>query len=341
MKKKISIIDIARELNVAKSTVSFIINGKAKEKRISDKLAKRITDHIEQRGFKPNELARSLSTGKTKMLCLMVEKISDYFFSHLAFMLEELAYRHDYKIIYCSTENDADRAKDLINAMRGRHVDGYIIVPPAGIEMEIQDLIDDEIPLVLFDRYLPSIDSDYLVLDNHKSTFDALSFLVESNHSNIAFITLDSEQIQMTDRLKGYNDACEKFNLLPFLLKIPFNNSKEETTKQISKFLRKNKNLDGIIFGTNYIAISGISALNGLQIKFPEDLSIIAFDEHDLFNVYNPSITTIVQPVQQMAEKLFKTLLSRLNKKPIGKKSQTVVPAVLKIGGSCRERNNQ
>ena len=98
MKKKLSIKDIASQLNVAKSTVSFILNGKAKEKRISDDLTKKVLQYVKEEGYKPSQLARSLSTGKTKMICLMVEKISDFFFSHIAFLLEQQAYKHGYKI---------------------------------------------------------------------------------------------------------------------------------------------------------------------------------------------------------------------------------------------------
>ena len=79
MKKKLSINDIANQLNVAKSTVSFILNGKAKEKRISDELSERVLKFVEENGYRPNQLAKSLSTGKTQMICLLVEKISDYF----------------------------------------------------------------------------------------------------------------------------------------------------------------------------------------------------------------------------------------------------------------------
>src|SRR4051812_16165557 len=113
MKKKLSINDIASHLNVAKSTISFILNGKAKEKRISNELTERVLKYVNEMGYKPNQLARSLSTGKTKMICLMVEKISDYFFSHIAFHLEEMAYKSGYKIIYCSTENDPEKTKEL------------------------------------------------------------------------------------------------------------------------------------------------------------------------------------------------------------------------------------
>ena len=100
MTKKLSIRDIADELNISKTTVSLILNGKAKENRISDVLIERVVNHVERRDYKPNQLAKSLSTGKTMIIGLMVEKISDYFFAQVAYHIEELAYQNGYKIIY-------------------------------------------------------------------------------------------------------------------------------------------------------------------------------------------------------------------------------------------------
>jgi LacI family transcriptional regulator len=335
MKKKLSINDIANQLNVAKSTVSFVINGKAKEKRISDELSERVLKYIQEKGFRPNQLARSLSTGKTKIICLMVEKISDYFFSHIAFLLEELASENEYKIIYCSTENDTTKTKELIRMMRDRHVDGFIITPPVGIEEDIKELINDNIPTILFDRYFPGVPTDYVVLDNHKGTYDAVVHLIKNASKNIAFITLESEQTQMSDRLSGFLTAIEKYKLKPQVLKISFKNDTETSSKKIAAFLKKHPDLDAIIFATNYLALSGIKAINDLNLKFPEDISIIAFDDHDIFNIYNPTISAIAQPLDQMAKQLFKILLDKLeNKVSISDLKQVVIPAELKLRGS-------
>src|ERR1700744_2437225 len=236
MSKKLSINDIANELGVAKSTVSFILNGKAKEKRISDELTERVLKFVKEKGYQPNQLAKSLSTGKTKMICLMVEKISDYFFSHIAFHLEALAYKNGYKIIYCSTENDPGKTRELINLLRARHVDGYIITPPAGIEDEIKSLLNDNLPVVLFDRFFADTPTDYVGLDNYRGTYDAVKSLVENSAKKIALFTLNSGQTQMLERQNGYVDAIKKYKLKPLIYKIPFENDQETTITQSIAF---------------------------------------------------------------------------------------------------------
>ncbi|HEY8784089.1 MAG TPA: substrate-binding domain-containing protein [Mucilaginibacter sp.] len=337
MSKKISINDIANELHVAKSTVSFILNGKAKEKRISDELTEKVLKYVKEKGFQPNQLAKSLSTGKTKMICLMVEKISDYFFSHIAFHLEALAYKNGYKIIYCSTENNPEKTKQLITLLRARQVDGYIITPPTGVESEIRALINDNLPVVLFDRYLPDIPTDYVGLDNYKGTFDAAEFLVKTGAKKVALVTLASGQTQMTERQSGYLSALKKHHLKPLILKVSFENDMETTVKQCVEFIKDNSGLDAIIFATNYLALSGIKAINESGLNIPGDISIIAFDDHDVFNIYNPSISAIAQPLDEMAKQLFKTLLDKLeNNVRLKDLSRVIIQPDLILRGSTK-----
>jgi len=337
MTKKLSINDIAKQLNVAKSTVSFILNGKAKEKRISDELTEKVLKFVEEKGYKPSQLAKSLSTGKTKMICLMVEKISDYFFSHIAFHLEALAYKNGYKIIYCSTENDPEKTRDLISLLRARHVDGYIITPPVGIEPEIKVLMNDNLPVVLFDRYFPEVATDYVGLDNYKGTFDAVELLAKTSAKKIALITLDSEQTQMAERQSGYLAAIKNYKLEPLILRLPFENDTETAIKQCAQFISDNKGLEAIIFATNYLALSGIKAINELGLNIPRDIAIIAFDDHDVFNIYNPTISAISQPLDEMAAKLFKTLLDKLeNKVKLTELTRVIVQPKLILRGSTR-----
>lgn len=338
MNKKLSIKDIASQLNVAKSTVSFILNGKAKEKRISDELTERVLKFVEEKGYRPNQLAQSLSTGKTKMICLLVEKISDYFFSQIAYHLEALAYKNGYKIIYCSTENDPEKSRELINLLRARHVDGYIITPPAGIDAEIKSLLNDNLPVVLFDRFLPEVPTDYVGLDNYNGTYEAVRFLAENSAKKIAFVTLESAQTQMQERQAGYLAALKKAKLKPLVLKVPFENDRDTTIRQSAEFLKEHADLDAIIFATNYLALSGIKAINEAKLSIPNDISVIAFDDNDVFNIFNPPISAIAQPIDEMARQLFKTLLDKLEGRVrLKDHSKVIIQPDLVLRGSTKQ----
>lgn len=325
MAKKLSIRDIAGDLNISKTTISFILNGKAKENRISDHLVERVLKYVEEKDYKPNQLAKSLSTGKTMIIGLMVEKISDYFFAQIAYHIEELAYQSGYKIIYCSTDNDVRKTRELISLFRDRHVDGYIITPPAGIEQDIQALLDDGLPVVLFDRYFPAVDTSYVVLDNYKASYKAVDYLSKLNYKNIALVMLDSDQSQMKDRQSAYNDAIAANGLLPMVKKIPFANDPDQTVKDLMKFIKKHPEIDAIFFATNYLAFSGIKCLNQLNLKTPDDIAIVAFDDHDVFNIYSPSITAVSQPINELAKESIRILLDELRGGKINSTSQKMV----------------
>jgi len=141
MKKKIRISDIAGALGVSVTTVSFILNGKAKEKRISDGLTKRVLDYVKKVGYKPNELAKSLRTGKTKIIGLVIEDISNPFFANIARLIEEKAYEKGYRILYGSTDNQPEKTIELIELFRDRHEDGYIITTSEGVRDTMDSLL--------------------------------------------------------------------------------------------------------------------------------------------------------------------------------------------------------
>lgn len=330
MKKKLSIKDLAKELNISATAVSFILNGKAREKRISEELVKKVEGYIEKTGFKPNSLARSLRTGKTNIIGLMVENISNPFFANIARHIEERAYKSGYKIIYCSTDNNSMKTRDLIQMYRERHVDGYIITPPEGIEPEINSLLASGCPVVLFDRLLHGVDADFVLINNEQSTYNATKHLITQGYKNIAFITLGSLQSQMQDRLNGYEKALSERELPIHLKELPYTAESSDYTRHITAFLKRKPELDAIVFGTNYIGVSGLKAINALGRRIPADLAVISFDDHDVFELNTPTVTAIAQPIEEMAEKVITLLLNKLNRdtKPVASKTY-VLPAKL------------
>jgi len=332
VKKKLSIVDIASALKISPTTVSFILNGKAKEKRISDVLVKRVQDYVEKVGYKPNSLARSLRTGKSNIIGLMVENIANPFFASIARLIEAEAYKNGYKIIYSSTDNDPERTKDLIRLYRERHVDGYIITPPQGIEDEVLALLKSGYPVVLFDRPLPEVKTDTVVIDNEKSMYEATVHLVKQGYRNIGIVTLDSTQVQMQARLAGYKKAIRDEGLTAHIKKLHYTLDRDILVTQIKQFLQKDDSLDAVLFATNYLGVNGLKAIRELKLSIPQQLAVIAFDDHDLFELNTPSITTIAQPTTEIAENTISLLLNRLNKNTETEAAQQLVlPANLII----------
>jgi LacI family transcriptional regulator len=335
IKKKLSIVDIANQLNISKTTVSFILNGRAKEKRISDELVEKVLKFVEEVGYKPNALAKSLRTGKSNIIGLMVENISDNFFANIARLIEDRAYKNGYRIIYCSTDNDAEKTKDLINMFRDRHVDGYIIAPPVGVEEEIAALIKDELPVVLFDRFYPDVESSYVVVDNLNATYKATQYFIDHGYKKIAFITFASHQTQMQARMDGYEKALKEHKLQSHIKEVVFNEDAKFIIDPITDFIEKNRDFDAILFGTNRLGVCGLKVLSNLGIKTPSDVAVISFDDNEVFELYSPSITAIAQPIEEIADNVITILLNKLNKTGNGAQhEQITLNSELRIRGS-------
>ena len=314
--KKVSIRDIGKELGISITTVSFILNGKAKEKRISEALTKKVLEFVKEVNFKPNMMAQGLRTGKSKIICLMVEDISNnLLFAQVARLIEEEAHNKGYRIIYCSTDNKKEKAIELIQLFRDRSIDGYIITPPEGIEDEVQSLLDEGIPIVLIDRNLPQLTCNHVVIDNLNSTHEAISHLISNGFKNIAFITLNSDQTQMADRLRGYEKAVDEHGLQSYVKKVDFHEGDDHNISEIVGFLRDNNAIDAVFFSTNYIGVWGLQAIKLLNLRIPDDIAVISFDDHDLFKFYTPSITVVAQPIPNISDHVIRLMLNALEEK--------------------------
>lgn len=331
--KRHSLKDIAAKLNVSITTVSFVLNGKAEEKRISQEVTRKIIQYTEEINYKPNQLAQSLRTGKTNILVFMVEDISNYFFSKIARIIEDIAYQKGYKVLFCSNENNDDRSRELIKLFYERQVDGFIIIPSPGIKDQIEMLIENKVPVVLFDRYFPDLNTNHVIINNENATYKGTLHLIEGGFKNIGFITIDVGQTQMTDRLKGYKKALREFNLPEYVLKIPYSETGSKSGKKIfQRFLKDHPDLDAVFFSTNYLTQIGLEVI---KEKFPEkvfEFGIITFDDNDIFKIYTPPISAVSQPLEKIGEELMRIMLNLVDKNPVGDQPQQVVlEAKLKV----------
>ena len=315
--KKVSIKDIASKVGAAASTVSFVLNGKATEMRISERLARNIKETAEDMGYQPNQIAVSLRTGKSKILGLIVENISNSFFASLARTIEDEAELFGYRVVYCSTENEVRKSTDLIKMLSQRQVDGYLITPSHGMEHDIQSLLRHKKPLVLMDRYLPGIDTPHVLVNNYAGIIKGMRHLVRKGYKKIVFVTVDLPQVQMYKREEAYlsfegHHGVEANKSL--ILRLKYNYDQQEAIRLISNFIKKNKGLDAIFFATNYLGITGLESIKQLGLRIPEDLGVICFDDHDIFRLYPPGITSIEQPTEQIAKVSVHLLMQQLGK---------------------------
>ncbi|HEY8397981.1 MAG TPA: LacI family DNA-binding transcriptional regulator [Flavihumibacter sp.] len=317
MAKKVSIKDIAMEAGVSATTVSIVLNGRAREMKISEAMTRKIEKLAEKMQYRPNHFAKGLRTGKTHTIGLIVDDISNYFFGHLAKVVEEEADKKGYTVMFCSSENKEGKSRNILSMLVDKHMDGYIIAPTTFMLPEIQKLIAEKRPTVLIDRYYPEISSSFVTVDNFAGALDAVNHLSAKGHKRIALVTNATEQLQMKERIDGYLSGLKK-NKLPvreeLILKIPFGRPEAKLVKDLVKFFTKHKGeIDAVFFTSNNLGIAGLEAFSVLGISVPEELSVICFDDNDLFRLGKPGITVMSQPIKQMARKALELLVKEID----------------------------
>ena len=186
-------------------------------------------------------------------------------------------------------------------------------------------MIDENYPVIIFDRYFPDVKSNIVIVDNFGGAYDAICHLIQNKFKNIAIVTIDSNQIQMEDRTKGYLKAIEENGLVPYIFKMPFPLEHEALAEKTHSILVENPQLDAVLFTTNYIANGGLKAINDLGLKIPDDIAVIGFDDSYHFSLYKPAITCVAQPVEEIAHQIVKKLMASLSDEDRKENIETIV----------------
>jgi len=312
--KKITIKDIATEAQVSISTVSFVINGKGEKMGISANVIKKVQEVAEKLNYRPSMIATSLRTGKTRSIGLIVEDISNQFFADLARVIEDEAKNIDYRVFYCSTGDDNERSQELIHSLLQANVDGFIITPTKNLEESVEHLLKLKKPVVLIDRYFPGQRVSHVVMDNYEASNSATKFLINKGCKNIAVVNNTSEMIQMSLREDGYRDALKEAGIYKdsLVLHMEHHSNEQDRIAAVVDFFQKNKEIDAVLFLTNYMGLTGLQAFKDMGIRIPQDISVVSFDDHDSFKLHTPTITVIEQPIKEIAVKSIQLLMSQM-----------------------------
>ena len=234
--------------------------------------------------------------------------------------------------MFCSTENNEEKAGSLLSMLKNRQMDGFIIAPTPGLADEVEKLAGENKPVVLVDRYFPELDISYVAIDNYGGAFEGVSYLIKQGYKNIAIITIESEQVQMQSRYQGYADALEKHGSIlnpHFVKRIPFDLSHENGVKEVTSFLRKESEIDAVFSATNYLGIYALESIRHLGMKIPDDIGIISFDDNDLFRLGSPGISVIAQPIHNIGKKAVETVIEQLKTKSRKAKHVVLAPSLI------------
>lgn len=337
--KKVSLKDIAKQLEVSTTLVSMVLNDQGDEKGISKKTQKRVKELAKKLNYKPNQVARSLRLGSSKTIGLIIADISNVFYSEIAKSIEKMASASGYNIIFMNSEEDPVKEEEMIGILLDRGVDGLIISTSFKGRDEIRQLRDTNIPFVLIDRYIPGVKTNYVLVDNYQGAFDMTEHLLSLNLTRIAIMSVSPIHLTtMKQRIAGYKDALRKHGYPvnnKLVKEIPHDMIYEKMETFLKELILK-ENIQSIFFLNNKLAKAGLELINKFNLRIPQDISIVSFDDIDFFKFSCPTITSVVQPKEDIGKHAFEILLTHIqNKDKSLDKQQVVLPVHLIIRNSC------
>jgi len=333
----VTIYDIAEKAGVSAMTVSRVINNTG---RISDKTRLKVKRVMDELGYVPNQMARSLVLQQTHLLFLMITDITNPFYTTLARGAEDAAKKHGYRLLFGNTDEDLEKEKDYIDAILKTRADGVLIAPAGDDSLpHLEMLRRHGVPFVLLDREVPGIGSDVVLGDTKEGARQLVKQLVSDGHKRIALLNGSRTISSARERLEGYREAL-KLNDLPFdeslVLEASF--GPRSDLSEIETWL------DGLaplptafVAGNNVLAVELLRSLRRKGLRVPEDVSLVCFDELAAYAEIDPFLTVIAQQAYQFGHLGMQMLLDRVQSgEPNAAWRKVVLPAELIVRRSVR-----
>jgi LacI family transcriptional regulator len=309
--------DIARKANVSVSTVSRVINQSVV---VDPATESRVRDAVRELGYRPNLLARSFRRSVTHTIGLLVPDNSNPFFAEVARMIEDAGFREGYNVILCNSDLSQEKQAAYVDVLLAKRVDGLILVSSGLVSLDgedpIQRVLDAGVPCVVIDRDLGTMPIDQVLIDNHQGGYLAGKYLVDLGHRDIACIAGPTDTTPSAGRFAGFNQALAEAD--PELKPVAFLNSNGRNDggeAAVKELLRMDVPFSAIFVFNDLVAIGAHGALRRAGLRVPEDVSLISFDNVMLSSAVYPPLTTVAQPIAEMAELSVRLLLERMANK--------------------------
>jgi LacI family transcriptional regulator len=313
MKRKITLKQIARELDVSISTVSKSLRNSLE---IGEETRLKVQAFAKFYNYKPNNIALSLKNRKTKSIGIIIPEIVHYFFSTVINGIEQVANENGYSVVICLSDDSFDKEVLNMEMLANGSIDGFIMslskeTQYKGDFHHITEVINQGMPVVMFDRVTNDILCDKVIIDDKAAAYEAVQSLIDNGRKKIALVTTVDYVSVGKLRTDGYEKALLD-NGLPFnedlIIKIEDVDTCEITISQ----LLHDRAFDAVFAVNELFAVTIIKTANKMGLKVPEDLAVIAFTDGIISKYSTPSITTVSQSGEKMGNKAAKMLIERL-----------------------------
>ena len=313
MKRKVTLKQIAKELDVSISTVSKSLRNSSE---IGEETRLKVQAFAKFYNYKPNNIALSLKNRKTKSIGIIIPEIVHYFFSTVIDGIEQVANENGYSVVICLSGDSFDKEVLNMEMLANGSIDGFIMslskeTQYKGDFHHITEVINQGMPVVMFDRVTNDILCDKVIIDDKAAAYEAVQSLIDNGRKKIALVTTVDYVSVGKLRTDGYEKSLLD-NGLPFnedlIIKIEDVDTCEITISQ----LLHDRAFDAVFAVNELFAVTIIKTASKMGLKIPEDLAVIAFTDGIISKYSSPSITTVSQSGKKMGNKAAKMLIERL-----------------------------
>ncbi len=313
MTAPVTMRQIAERAQVSIGTVSHVINETA---AVRPKLRERVLEAIRSLGYQPSALARGLRQNRTNMLGMVIPDITNPFFPGVVRGVEDVAYKRSFRVILCNADNDPAKEASYVRELRSYRIAGLLIIPAAGADIagHLRAYASASVPVVCIDRVPDGWKGDSVLVANAEGAYQATRHLIQTGHQRLAAISGPRKLTNASERLKGFTRALSEAGLEiepEFVQEGEFDTA--SGYRAALRLLRMLPRPTAIFACNDLIAFGVLQAARELNLRCPEDLSIVGFDSLEFTKFTDPSLTSVYQPGYQLGATAARLLLQRVD----------------------------
>lgn len=320
--------DIAERAGVSAATVSRVL---ADLPTVQPHYRERVLRTVEELGYRPNKLGKYLRLQRAETIGIVVSDVENPHFTEMVRKVEDAAYRRGWRVLLCNTDEKADKQRSYLEVLSDERVSGVILSTTNPEGAEIAQLLDSGIPVVAFDRTVDDSRADAIVSASGYAARLATEHLLRSGHRRLGFVGGPINTETGADRLEGYEQAMRTAGLAPSWADGEF---RIEGGEAATETLLREESPTALVVANNLMTIGALRALGSRRLRVPEDVALVAIDDPFWAELILPPLTTLAQPVRQMADAAVEFLFERIT----GERTQArrlVLDLELRVRGSC------
>lgn len=308
----ITIKDVAKQANVSISTVSRVIND---SKPVSDDIKIRVMKVIEELGYKPNPVARSLVTKKSRLIGVIIPDISDPYIAELLNAIEEVAKTYDYDIILCNSYGSLESEEHYLNLLRTKQVEGMIFLTYKLRTVHKEFFESSKMPVVMVNRDASELNLSSVSVNHFDAIYEVTTKLINNGHIDVMMIRNGkTSDVFGPSHLEGFKKAHETHQMSVKENRVFEGAFSVEKAYDICKQVIENKDMpSAIIATTDSMAIGAINCLVDHGYNVPEDVSVVGFYDTKIARLYRPQLSTIHQPIYDIGAVAIRLLIKQIN----------------------------